>query len=233
MSIHQGHRERMKTEFLARGLDGWHDHKVLELVLFYAIPQGDVNPVAHALLDKFGSLAGVLDAPVEELMRVKGIGKHAALLLHLLVAVSGAYTASRNRRAEIIHTPEDAYSVLHPYFFGAKNELVYILCLDGKNQFLGVRQIAQGSIWAAEINLRRIMEEVVSLRAAKIYLAHNHVGSLALPSRADWDMTVTAYGVLENVGIELCDHLIFQDEEMVSLRQSRRGRILLPEDRPF
>ena len=58
---HTGHRERMKAEFLARGLEGWPDHRVLELLLFYTIPQGDVNDLAHELVERFGSLAGVLD----------------------------------------------------------------------------------------------------------------------------------------------------------------------------
>lgn len=228
MSIHVGHRNRVKKEFLARGLEGWPDHRVLELLLFYAIPQGDVNPLAHALIERFGSLAGVLDAPVEELMRVKGVGEHAATLLRLLPAVCGMYTASRGRVDSIINCPGDAFSFLQPYFFGARNELVYILCLDGKNQYLGVRKIAEGSIWAADINRRRIVEETVSLRGAKIYLAHNHVGALALPSKTDWDTTLSLYGTLELVGIELVDHLVFQDDEMVSIRQSRKGRIVLP-----
>ena len=76
---HAGHRQRMKTEFLTRGLEGWPDHRVLELLLFYAIPQGDVNAIAHDLIDRFGSLAGVLDASVDELTKVLGVGEHTAL----------------------------------------------------------------------------------------------------------------------------------------------------------
>ena len=76
---HTGHRERMKAEFLARGLEGWPDHRVLELLLFYTIPQGDVNDLAHELVERFGSLAGVLDASVEELKKVKGVGDHTAV----------------------------------------------------------------------------------------------------------------------------------------------------------
>lgn len=228
-SIHAGHRDRMKKEFLARGLADWPQHRVVELLLFYTIPQGDVNGLAHTLIERFGSLAGILDAPVEDLVRVPGVGMHTATFLHMIPAVAGAYVGSRGRVDPVINCAEDAYPFLHPYFFGAKNELVYLLCLDGKNQYLGVRKIAEGSIWAADVNLRRIMEEVVTLRGAKIYLAHNHVGSVALPSQADWDTTLTVYGALAAVGIELIDHLVFQDDEMVSLRSSRKGRIFLPD----
>ena len=228
MSFHTGHRARVKQEFLARGFEGWPDHRILELLLFYAIPQGDVNPMAHTLIERFGSLSGVLDAPVEELCRVPGIGQHTAGFLRLLPSVAGAYTASRGRRDTVVNCPEDAFPLLQAYFFGARNELVYLLCLDGKNQYLGVRKVAEGSVWAADINLRRIMEETVALRGAKIYLAHNHVGALALPSKTDWDTTLTVYGVLGSVGIELVDHLVFQDDEMVSLRQSQGKRMILP-----
>lgn len=84
---HTGHRQRLKAEFLARGLEGWPDHKVLELLLCYAIPQGDVNGLAHELMERFGSLAGVLDASVEELKKVPGVGEHTAVLLRMLPAL--------------------------------------------------------------------------------------------------------------------------------------------------
>lgn len=228
-SIHTGHRKRVKAEFLARSFEGWSDHRILEMLLFYAIPQGDVNPIAHALVERFGSLAGVMDSPYEELLRVDGVGNHTATFLRMMSSVGAVYTGSRSRRDIIVNCAEDARSFLQPYFFGARNELVYILCLDGKNQVLGVRKIAEGSIRAAAINMRRIMEETVALRGAKIYLSHNHVGSLALPSEADWNATMTLYGVLGGVGIELVDHLIFQDDEMVSLRESQtHSRPLFP-----
>lgn len=217
---HTGHRERMKAEFLARGLEGWPDHRVLELLLFYTIPQGDVNDLAHELVERFGSLAGVLDASVEELKKVKGVGDHTAVFLRMLPAVLGRYQGARTRLSAIINSPEDAYAWLEPYFFGARNEMVYVLCLDGKRQVLGVRKVAEGSIEMAEVNTRRIAEEAIGLRAAQIYVAHNHVSNLAIPSQADWLTTDTLRGALRPIGIELIDHLVFVDGDMVSLKDS-------------
>ena len=94
-SIHTGHRQRVKDEFSARGLAGWPDHRVLELLLYYAIPQGDVNGLAHELVERFGSLAGVLDAAEEELCRVPGVGQHTAVLLKLIPAAGARYLQSR------------------------------------------------------------------------------------------------------------------------------------------
>ena len=217
---HTGHRERMKAEFLARGLEGWPDHRVLELLLFYTIPQGDVNDLAHELVERFGSLAGVLDASVEELKKVKGVGDHTAVFLRMLPAVLGRYQGARTRLSAIINSPEDAYAWLEPYFFGARNEMVYVLCLDGKRQVLGVRKVAEGSIELAEVNTRRIAEEAIGLRAAQIYVAHNHVSNLAIPSQADWLTTDTLRSALRPIGIELIDHLVFVDGDMVSLKDS-------------
>lgn len=90
-SIHTGHRQRVKEEFLARGLTGLADHRALELLLFYAIPQGDINPLAHRLVERFGSLSGVFNAPYEELMKVQGVGANTATLLRLLPAIAARY----------------------------------------------------------------------------------------------------------------------------------------------
>jgi len=222
-SIHTGHRSRMKTEFLARGLEGWPDHRVLELLLFYAIPQGDVNALAHELIDRFGSLAGVLDASADELKKVPGVGEHTAVLLRLIAAVGGRYLEGRSSMGRIVNGPETAAAILSPYFFGARNEMVYILCLDGKRKALGVRKVSEGSIHASDINIRRIAEEAMGLRAASIYLAHNHVSNLAFPSAADWQSTDVIRAALAGVGLELIDHIIFVDGDAVSLSQSEQA----------
>lgn len=222
-SLHAGHRARVKEEFLARGLEGWSDHRVLELLLFYAVPQGDVNPMAHELIDRFGSLAGVLDAPMEELTRVPGVGEHTAMLLRLTPALFARYQAERSSFGNIVRGPADAAELLRPCFVGARQEMVYILCLDGKRKPLGVRKVSEGSIHASEINIRRIAEEALALRAAGVYLAHNHISNLAFPSAADWEATDVVRSALTVVGLELVDHLIFVDGDAISLNESEHG----------
>ncbi len=224
MAIHTGHRQRMKQEFLARGIEGWPDHRVLELLLFYTIPQGDVNELAHELIEQFGSLSGVLDASVEELCKVKGVGEHTAVFLRMLPAVLGRYQASRTRLNDVINSPEDAYPWLEPYFFGARNEMVYVLCLDGKRQVLGVRKVAEGSIEMAEMNARRIAEEAMGLRAARVYVAHNHVSNMAIPSQDDWLTTDALRAILAPISIYLEDHLVFVDGDMVAMSESHKLR---------
>ena len=219
-SIHSGHRSRVKTEFLARGMEGWSDHRALELLLFYAIPQGDVNDLAHTLIGRFGSLSGVLDAAPEELKKVPGIGDHTAVLLKMIPALGQRYLSDRSGMGQLVHSTEEAIQVLRPYFFGARNEMVWILCLDGKGKVLGVRKIAEGTIECADFSVRRLVEEAMSLRAAQLYIAHNHISNLAIPSRADWAGTESLRQLLGGVGLHLVDHIIFSDDDAVSLGQS-------------
>ena len=88
MGIHDGHREKMRARFLAAGLDAFADHEALELLLYYAIPRRDTNPIAHTLMERYGSLSAVLEAPAEDLRKVEGIGESAAILLRLVPQLS-------------------------------------------------------------------------------------------------------------------------------------------------
>ncbi len=219
-AIHTGHRGRVKEEFLTRGIEGWPDHRVLELILFYAIPQGDVNPLAHELVDRFGSLSGVLDALPEELMKVKGMGEHSAAMLKLFPAVMGRYLEGRTEPGQIVHTVEEAGHVLAPYLYGSRNEMVYVLCLDAKEKLLGIRKISEGNNSSSDVTIRRVAEECLALRASFCYLAHNHVSGIALPSPEDMNTTNVVRIALEPLGVRLVDHLVFVDGDLVSIRES-------------
>lgn len=222
-AIHAGHRSRVKKEFLARGVEGWPDHRVLELLLFYAIPRGDVNPLAHELIDRFGSLDRVLDALPEELMKVKGVGEHAVTLLKLIPAVTGRYLEGRTGPGAIIRTAAEAGHVLAPYFYGARNEMVYVLCLDAKEKLVGVRRISEGNNTNSDVTIRRVAEECMALQASFCYLAHNHVSGIALPSPEDMNATAVVREALRPLGVEVLDHLVFVDGDFVSGEETRRA----------
>ena len=136
MSIHDGHRQRFKEEFLARP-DSFPDHKALELLLFYANPRGDTNPTAHALMERFDTISGVLDATPEELRKVPGVGDHAVALLKVTKELAGRYFSSRASLGEVVQSTEDAKALLEDYFVGARSERVCLLCMDGKGKSLG------------------------------------------------------------------------------------------------
>ena len=218
MGVHDGHRKRLKTQFLIHGED-FHDHQLLELLLCYAIPQGDVNGLAHALLDQFGSLAGVFDALPPSLT---GVGEHTAVLLKLIPKLAGRYSTIRSSPGDILASSRAARDYLLPYFqTGPRNEMVYLVCMDAKYKVLGCHKLGEGTVNAADITPRRVVELALAHNASAVLLAHNHVSGLALPSNADLLTTETLARVLREVGVELADHLIFTEDDMVSLKDSR------------
>lgn len=220
MGVHDGHRKRLKTQFLIHGED-FHDHQLLELLLCYAIPQGDVNGLAHALLDQFGSLAGVFDALPPSLTRVDGVGEHTAVLLKLIPKLAGRYSTIHSSPGDILASSRAARDYLLPYFqTGPRNEMVYLVCMDAKYKVLGCHKLGEGTVNAADITPRRVVELALAHNASAVLLAHNHVSGLALPSNADLLTTETLARVLREVGVELADHLIFTEDDMVSLKDS-------------
>ena len=219
MADHTGHRDRLRKEFMARP-ESFPDHKVLELLLFYVLPRQDTNPLAHDLLDRFGSLQGVLDAKPEALAQVKGVGERAAVLFRAVKELGRRYGASRASVEDIVDSTRAAREVFAPLFYGARNEMVFLLCMDGKGKYLGCPKVGEGNVKAAEITARSIVEAALNHNAARVILAHNHVSGLALPSDEDRQTTLYLRSLLSQVGVVLVDHLIFVDDDMVSMRDS-------------
>ena len=143
MSIHKGHRERMRKQLKTSGMDSLSDVQVLEVLLYYAAPRGDTNPAAHALLSRFGTLDGVFSAPESELKKVSGVGDAAAQLIRLVPQVARRCLMSRSAQIEILDTTSKCGQYLLPYFLGAREEVVYLLCLDAKCKALDCRMLIQ------------------------------------------------------------------------------------------
>ena len=219
-SIHTGHRQRMKERFLSEGLDNFTDIQVLELALFYCIPQKDTNPIAHALLDHFGSLSQVLEASPAELQKVDGIGKNTATFLHLITQIGRYYLVDRVQRVEILPTIEACGRYLVPRFFGRKVETVFLLCLDAKCKVLCCKEVGEGSVNSAGISVRRIVETALGANATSVVLAHNHPCGMALPSPEDIQTTRRVAAALNTVEIILADHIVVADDDFVSMVQS-------------
>ena len=219
-SVHTGHRQRVKEEFLARGLEGIPDHRVLELLLFYANPRGDVNPLAHELLEHFGSLSAVFQAPYEELIKIKGVGQNAAVLIQLIPAIGGRYLADRVSLSGQMVSAREYYEVFAPYFFGARVEHCYLLCLDGKSKVISCRKVGEGVVDEVPVISRKVVELALGSNASRVVLAHNHVSGVAKPSPADIQLTQRLKKLLAEVNVMLVDHLVIVDGDMVSLAES-------------
>jgi DNA repair protein RadC len=193
---------------------------VLELLLFYAIPQGDVNPLAHELLEHFGTLSDVFQAPYEELVKVKGVGANTATLIQLIPALGARYLADRVRLDGQLTRAEDYMEALGHYFFGARVELCYLLCMDGKSKLITCRKLGEGIVDEVAILRRKVVETALSCNASRVVLAHNHVSGIARPSAADIDYTRQLRRLLRDVNVTLVDHLVIVDGDMVSMAES-------------
>ena len=221
MGVHDGHRERLKNKFLEQGLDGFDDHNVLELLLFYALPRQDTNPLAHALLEHFGSLDAVLEAPREELLKVPGVGENAATLLRLVPAVSRRYEMSKKDFGEILDSTQKAGDYLAARYLFERDEVVYVVCLDAKRRVLCCKALFRGDVNSADVSIRKIAELAIVKNASAVILSHNHTSGIALPSREDEQTTKRIKTALEAMNIELLDHIIVADNDYISMAENK------------
>lgn len=218
---HTGHRERLKQAYRKGGIESLADVNKLELLLFYAIPRKDTNPIAHNLLKEFGSLSAVLEATPEQLTKVEGITDSAALLIGYVGQLTAEAEKERaqQRTKGILDTTTKCAEYLMPRFFGLKMEVVYLLCLDGKCKVIACRKLGEGSINAADVSVRRIVETALQYNAASVVLAHNHPGSICSPSAEDEATTLRVWKALDAVSVQLADHIIISGSEFCSLAE--------------
>lgn len=225
MSIHKEHRQRVKNRFLKEGLDNFDELHVLELLLFYCIPRKDTNPIAHHLLDYFGSLSKVLQASPDELKKVEGVSDGVATFLSLITQAGRYYQVKNAETNDVLETLEACGKYLLPHFFGRDKETVFLLCLDAKRKVLCCRKIGEGSVNSANVPIRRVVEIALGANASTVVLAHNHPSGLAVPSADDVQTTYKVAAALEAVDIVLADHVVVCDDDYVSLAQSQYYRL--------
>lgn len=219
-NIHEGHRKRMKERFMKSGLDDFAPHNVLEFLLFYSIPRGDTNPIAHRLIDAFGSLSGVFDATPEELMKVSGVGESTAILISMIPQMARKYLEDKADAVNVVGGCGDIGAYLLPKFVGRTNEALMMVSIDNKNKVISCSVVAEGTVDSTKVSRRKVMEEAMKVKATRVILAHNHPRGVAVPSAEDVAMTREIGRLFAQVGIELVDHIIIADDDYVSMAAS-------------
>ena len=210
----------MRKRFMENKLDGFADHEALELLLYYAHARGDVNPLAHILLNRFGSLTGVFSASTEMLTQVEGVGEQTAVLLQLVPLIAQRARQADLKKELVLNTREKIGDYLLELFSQERNEAVYEVCLDGKGKLLACRRLGEGSVSAVNLDIRKIVQNAIMFCASSVILAHNHPSGVALPSEADHAATLRVKTALESVDVRLEDHIVVADHDFISFSES-------------
>ncbi len=226
-NLHDGHRERLRTRLLEQGITkNTPHHEILEFILFYSIPRKDTNELAHELINRFGSLTGVFDAPINELMKIKGINKNTVTLLKLFIPIAKIYIDDKLSAPKDFHNIDEVGHYLLKKYVGYTNEVLSVASLNAKGKLLSFDIIAEGGLNEVAASKRQIAEIAMRNRAHCVVLCHNHPGATAVPSAADLAITTIIQETLLSVGIELLDHIILSDDDYISLFQSARYKNL-------
>ncbi len=224
-SAHTGHRARLRQQYLRYGLESLQPHQVLELLLTYSIPRRDVNEDAHALLDRFGSLSGVLDAPRDELCEVAGIGPESAAFLTLLPELFRLYAQDKCITDDTMNTAAKITAYLQTLFIGVTNEQVYLLLFDNGMHLIDCTCLAEGTPNCVHAEPRRIVERTLVKHASAAVLAHNHPGGLAVPSGADHQMTDEIACALDLIQVPLLEHFVVTETMCTPIVRHTRGML--------
>lgn len=217
-SLHSGHRDRMRDKFLQQGLEGFQEHEMLELTLFYALPRVNTNEVAHRLLQRFGSLADVLNADYHALRDVKGMGESSAMLLTLIAQLSRQYRLSA-RKDLTLNTFDATCAYFKDIYLGEPEEQLRLACLDDRLRLMSCGVVSEGAPSSVPVHMRRLVEYALQQKSELVVLAHNHPNGTAMPSPEDIAATQKIFNVLKSVGIRLVDHIIVAGEQAVSLKE--------------
>lgn len=204
----EGHRKRLRQRFERSGLEGFHDHEVLELLLSYAIPRRDVKPIAKDLLAHFGSLAAALDASLASLQERDGMGPHAAVLLCVIPRLLDRYHQDRWKENPSFNSTQKAASYLFSLLGTQRNEAFYLLALNSQNTLIASEEIQRGSVNRTAVFPRLVVEATLKHRATAVILAHNHPGGDPTPSDADRELTRKLKRILNDLEIQVHDHII-------------------------
>lgn len=212
-TAHLGHRERLRKEFVSQGAEAFSEVRALELLLFYAVARRDTNPLAHALLDQFGSLDGVFSASVEELCRVEGVGESTAVLIRLVPELYRRSELVKNKRElKIIDSTAAAGRLAEACFAGENCERFLLFCLDSRKALKKQEEVSRGVINSVTVDIRRVAEIALNNRSSACIVAHNHPDGDVFPSEEDKQVTRQLSNALSVLGIPLLDHIIVGGE---------------------
>lgn len=217
----EGHRGRLRERAEHEDFDRIPEKNVLEMMLHGMIMRRDTEKMAQQLIDKFGSLASVIDAPVELLTKVPGIGEATAKQLKMLPMFYRRYVLSKQEKDQYFTNSEVLGNYFIEKYVGIAHEVPYLMCLDSKYRMLACEKLEQGTFDSAGINVRTVLKIALKFNSRRVCLAHNHPSGNPGPSEADKESTRQLVRILNQSGIILLDHIIVSDDYYVSMAEHK------------
>jgi DNA repair protein RadC len=211
-----GHRERLRRRFLEGGLDRFSDEEVIEFLLTLGTPRGDLKLSAREALERFGTLSGVLSAPLEKLTQIGGIGPKNALYLKLVHQVAGRYLRDRADKAAFFGSSRAVFDYLFHAMRDQKRETFKVLCLNRKNELILDQDLFAGSLTGSAVYPREVMVLALEHQAAALVFVHNHPSGDPAPSSEDRKLTRDLVWAARLLGIQVLDHIIIGNNRYYS-----------------
>ncbi len=228
--LHKDHRERVRKSFLAQGFDDTTpDHKVLEMLLFYSIPRKDTNEIAHMLLNRFGTLAKVIDGKPSELKKISGIGDNSVALFKLVSHLIRHYEGQKalEKYDKVLRNDDEIFDFIIKKHMGFTKEVFAVTSFSAKGKVLAFDILSEGDISSVAVSTRELLETAMKRNAVSVVISHNHPDGNAVPSPDDLRLTQKIARALSAVDINLIDHVITADNDCVSIRQTEEYKFLL------
>lgn len=219
-NVHAGHRQRMKEMFIKNGFEGFSDHQILEMILFYTYPRIDTNEIAHGLINRFGGIRGVFDASVEDLVTIGGITANSAVLIKMIPLSMRAYNMSQSENI-IYDNTDKLCDLFSGCFSGNAKECFYAATFDDELHLVRNSIVSMGSPSFAPVDMRKLAELILRSGTTLVAVAHNHPKGSCAPSDTDVMTTRRMIGFLSSLGVRMLDHIIVGTDGVTSMR--RRG----------
>lgn len=218
---HSLHRQRVKERFLEnKTFEGFASHEIVEMLLFYALPRKNTNEVAHELMNRFGSISGILDAPYEELKKIDGIADHTATFFKMLLPLGRIYNIDKFEKKPLLNSTNLVNKFLLGRYLGYTDEVFSMISLDNCGRLISYDILTKGSNNFVTADTRKVVETAIKTGASQVIIAHNHPGGFAIPSDSDIMATELVKLACSSININLLDHFIIAGDDSVSMRDS-------------
>jgi DNA repair protein RadC len=214
--IHKGHRKRLREKFLKSGLAGFHDYEIVELLLSLGTPRKDCKAPAKEAVKRFETLRGVLEAPLEELMKIEDIGAHSAFGIKLIQEVAREFLKAKILEKPFYKSSQEVFDYLYHAMRGLKKEVFKVVYLNSQNQIIDTVDLSAGTVNSSSVSPREVIEGAIRNNATALIFVHNHPSGNPEPSTSDKGLTRELVYAGRIMRLKVLDHIIIGDNRYYS-----------------